>query len=722
MKLTRDPSTSHLHQVWQWLTRFAVGLVIFLSVGLSAAGIPARRLELISGQDNFSPLVPGPFVMVYTLGLEILLALVFFSSAAVIAAYRSGTPMTLFLGAALAALGATETGMSDALINPLHSSAGDSWRVAVYALRSFAMGAGLIMLYTFPDGRFTPRWTRPLALVWGTLNILWFFFPTIPFNPNDGPTWRATPVASLLFGVAWFGSGIAAQVLRGRSAADPIQRQQTLWSAYGLSAAVVGGAIFYGYSALKEPFGFLIEGRFMGTVYVLVRPTIKVIGMGLLPACLGVAILRYRLFDIDLIINRTLLYTLLTGLVIGGYLLVAGGVSALLNDEANHFASILAAGVVAVLFHPLRERLQRGLDRMFFGERDSPYRLLSELGQKLESAYAPQASLSAIVETIGRGLKLPYTAIAAPHGGAWRVEAEYRKPGSRETTPPLISYHQIEHWPGLVVPVTHQGRAIGRLLLSQRAEGESFSRADLRILEDLARQAGLALHAIRLQSNLQRTHQRLVNAREEERRRLWRDLHDDLGPTLASLTFRIDAARNLVKKDPQRAEDQLEAAASQSKAVVDDIRRLVNGLRPPALDELGLVQALAARAELLAGVPVRFVTQGELPALPAAVEAAAYYIVTEALNNAARHARAQLCEVRLTLENGCLQIEARDDGRGLPDPVAPGSGLQTMRERAEELGGVWTLRSIPGGGVCVQASLPLDDFLPGPGQLFEGEP
>ena len=695
-------------------------LVFLLAVGWALAGIPARFLELSHLKTNFFSLVSPDFVVWYTLFLEIALAGAFFCSAAVIAWQKPGQPLVLFLAASLAALGATETGMSDALINPQFSPGGVIWHSPVFALRSFAMGAGLILLYVFPDGKFMPRWTRLLAYIWGALNILWFFFPILPFNPNDGPTWRATPVASLVFGISWFGSGIAAQIIRSRRTIDPIQRQQTKWSAYGLSAAVLGGAFYYGYAALKEPFSFLVEGGVMGTMYAIVRPTVQMIGMSLLPICLGVAILRHRLFDIDLIINHTLVYSLLTGLSIGGYLLVAGGTSALLQTEGNFFASLLAAGVVAVLFQPLREYLQRHVNRLVYGERDDPYRLLSDLNQKLENTFAPQATLSAIIETIGRGLKLPYAAIAIQHDADWRLEAEYRPdPRSISNT---TNQAMIENWPGTIVPIPHQGRQVGQLLLSPRTLGETFSRSDQRILEDLARQTGIAVHALQLQEDLQLARQRLVNTREEERRRLSRDLHDSLGPTLASLTLQVDAARNLVRRDPAQAEALLEAIACQTHDLVGDIRQLVYELRPPALDELGFVPAL--REKILqhqqAGLQINFQSPEKLTALPAAVEVAAYRIVLEALTNVTRHAQARHCQIYLKLEADHLYIQIEDDGQGLPDQHHSGAGLHTMRERAIELGGSFEIHSAPHLGVSIQVRLPIWDTQPKPDETQTG--
>ncbi|MGL4648498.1 MAG: sensor histidine kinase [Caldilineaceae bacterium] len=201
----------------------------------------------------------------------------------------------------------------------------------------------------------------------------------------------------------------------------------------------------------------------------------------------------------------------------------------------------------------------------------------------------------------------------------------------------------------------------------------------------------------------------MINAREEERRRLRRDLHDGLGPSLAGLSFRIDAARNLLKRDPQRADAQLEAAGDQLRNAIADIRRLVYGLRPPALDELGLVAALRQHFALLqpAHLQITLDAPEVLPPLPAAVEVAAYRIVQEAVNNVVRHASAQICKATLIIDDAHLVVTIADDGRGMGSENRAGVGMAAMRERAAELGGAFDVSDLPHGGVEVRARLPL---------------
>ncbi|HEX7737555.1 MAG TPA: sensor histidine kinase, partial [Ktedonobacteraceae bacterium] len=242
--------------------------------------------------------------------------------------------------------------------------------------------------------------------------------------------------------------------------------------------------------------------------------------------------------------------------------------------------------------------------------------------------------------------------------------------------------------------------------------GEALTPADVRLLDELARQAGLAAHAVRLAADLQKARERLVLAREEERRRLRRDLHDGVGPTLASISQRIDIARHLVSRDPDAAIAQLGNLKTQIKSTIADIRRVVYALRPPALDELGLVSALREYIMQLQGaqsIQISLEAPTDLPELSAAVEVAAYRIILEALTNVERHACAQTCLVRLELVDGrSLHIAISDDGRGLPDDYRAGVGIISMRERAAELGGEWTITTRISGGTRVSIQLPLE--------------
>lgn len=693
---------SDLRQTASWLA-FAVWLLVAaLGIGLAVVGVPARFRELVAntGQPLLSPLVVASLMV----GMNILLAGLFIAAALWIVRLKGRAPLALFLSLTLIVLGATETGITGALVNPQHGVDSALLRWLVLALGAIAMTGALLLLYIFPSGQFVPRWTRPLALVWVTLNLLWLVYPQTPFNPLNGPIWRATPAASFVVGAAWFATGLLAQGYRYHRVSDLVERQQTKWTLLGLAAAVIGGALYYGILALAQDDRWSGDLAFLS--YTLARPALQTLFMACLPICLVIAIMRYHLFDVDLILHRALVYGALTGLVIAIYVAVVGALSALFGSGGSLLFSLAATGLVAVAFQPLRERVQRAANRLVYGEREEPYAVLARLGQRLEATATPEATLETVVETIAQALKIPYAAIALHDAGQPVVVAEYPDPVSRPQGLAIPS--------GLtMLPLSYQGELAGLLRLAPRAPGLAFSVADRRLLADVARQAGVVVHAVQLQrdlqhlaGDLQQARERLVATREEERRRLRRDLHDGLGPSLASLTFKLDTARSLMASDPARADALLSSTADQLQTTVADIRRLVYNLRPPALDQLGLAAALAESAGQIGGVAVTVETLPDLPPLPAAVEVAAYRIAQEALTNVVRHAQAQNCWLRLRLDGDWLALEVRDDGRGLPADMRHGVGLQAMQERAAELGGVCTVESGPAGTV-VSARLPL---------------
>src|SRR5205823_5377089 len=296
----------------------------------------------------------------------------------------------------------------------------------------------------------------------------------------------------------------------------------------------------------------------------------------------------------------------------------------------------------------------RSVNRLMYGERDDPYAAIAGLSRTLGSATQLDAVLPAAVETIGRTLALQYVAITIPG------EQQGRQPQ------PVAAYGT----PGdalLVFPLVHQGSPIGELRLTPRPGEERFRERDRRLVADLAPQVAGALRAVALAQELQATRRRIVQLREEERRRIRRDLHDGLGPALAGLTFTLEAVRNLAGSDLDRADELLVAATEQVQTMIGDIRRLIYGLRPPALDQLGLagsLRGLATRAAL-PDTDVVIDAPSALPPLPAAVEVAAYWIAQEALTNVKRHARARACEVRLAVDPDALRLEIEDDGAGL---------------------------------------------------------
>jgi signal transduction histidine kinase len=738
---------------WLMLTRAAWLTLALLCLGLYLASVPPLFVALqtpcvgplcldwqLSSQQITSLHARGISLTLYAsyfTALGLVIAIIHAGVAALIFWRKSADWLALFGSLALLIFGVV--GMNDVATAALVKNS-PSWRLPVAGLTVLGDIGVMTFFWLFPDGRFVPRWTRWLALGWAIFRLPAVFFPLSPFDKETGP----------LTGIAWpifLGGIIVAQVYRYRHVSSPTQRQQTKWVVFGLTLAIGGflGIVF----GLPLLFPSLLVDLSSPSTWAAIT-TVAFLWL-LVPLSIGVAILHYRLWDIDLVINRTLVYGALTASVIGLYILIVGGLGALFQTSGSLLVSLIATAIVAILFVPLRDRLQRGLNRLLYGQRDEPYLVLSRLGQRLEATLAPDAVLLTIVNTVKEALKLPYTAITLDQESPQPMAAAVGSP-----TPNL-----------LCLPLSYQGEAIGQLILAPRGPGEEFNPAERRLLTDLAHQAGIAVAAVRLTADLQRSRERLVTAREEERRRLRRDLHDGLGPALAAHTLKIGSVRALLTRNIPAADALLAELETDIQTSLSDIRRLVYNLRPPSLDELGLIGAIresatnlgfwsadfewdrqnhiqdrtpksktenrnsgkGALGEIQKGLYLAIEAPERLPPLPAAVEVAAYRIVQEALTNVVRHAQARHCTIKLTVTAddraqtadifkpsavggqrsslSSLSLELTDDGIGLPAERRAGVGLASMRERAQELGGTCQIETMPGGGVRVAAQLPL---------------
>jgi len=710
-------------------TQLAVIVVAALSVGLSIAGIPMRQQEILKIAYLFEPNIPSwaspPVCAYFILGLEIVVAFIFFVTALVLFWHKSTSYLVLTLVITLFAMGATETSMTDALINPQYSTDWLAWRWPVWSLRALAITGGLLSLYILPDGHFTPAWTKPLALIWVGLNLIWLLFPRVPFNTIYGPTWRATPAISFLVTLAWYSTGLYAQIFRYHTVSSFTQRQQTKWITYGLVIAVMGGITYYGIwvftNFYKPPPGI------PALLYLVGRPALAGALLACLPICIGIAIFRYHLWNIDFIINRTLVYVTLTGVTMGVYVLVVVTLGEILQS-GDATAPFLATGLVAILFQPIRERIQRTVNRLMYGERDTPYRVVSELGRRLEGTFEPNTVLPTVVETVAQSLKLPYAAIFLKRDGQMILAAAYPPSyisadltGSTARSLLPLPFRVPKNM--VKLPLSYQGEIIGEFHLAPRAPNEPFNPADKMLLTDLARQAGVAAHNVLLTTDLEQSRQRIVTEREVARRRLGNDLHDGLGHRLAGLLRQVNIAAALLEKDPAATHTQLTKIQTQIKAALDETRTLAHSLHPPELELLGLVGALRERVQQNSEpykLQVVFDAPADLPALPVSVQTAAYYIALESLTNVRRHSGARHCKISLHiittpnvsphligLDTVTLALEINDDGRGLPESSGAGLGLASMQQRAEELGGQFVIRSVPGKGTDIAAYLPV---------------
>ncbi len=554
------------------------------------------------------------------------------------------------------------------------------WAIAVRAMTVIGITGFFLMPFVFPTGTFAPRWMA-LAGAYVALGGAMFII---------APNWDAPALVAVdnspLDEIALVLAAIASLIYRYRRLATPIERQQMKWVAVGLAIAVP--AFFIGDFLIRRIddtphgvlayFGFSSAMSFAGVI---------------VPVTLAFAILRYCLFDIDVFISRLLIYSLLTCLVIGVYALIVLGIGSLVGNRSSLLLSVIATGAIAVLFQPAKQRVQRFIDRRFFGDRGNPWAVAAKLGQELEHVAAPEYMLPAVAESLTSSLRLPYAAIVLNDHGRPVVAA-----ASGSWTREIESF-----------PLTFQGEQLGRLEVALRAPGEELSEGDRRLLTELSRQIGMAAHGVRAAAALQHAHQRLVTTREEERRRLRRDLHDGLGARLAGLSMQASAIRSVAPTNPDQAAAMAGELATELRQAIGEIRRLVQGLRPPALDELGLLGALREHAATLTAGPdsveIAVDAPDPLPPLPAAVEVALYRIVEEALTNVVRHSEATRCRISLHIEDA-VRLTIADNGKGMMQNHW-GVGFASMRERAEELGGRLSIdRGLDERGVAVNVSIP----------------
>lgn len=677
-------------RLWVWLAGAllilaAVVLVVCLWPNYRRLAAPCPNLGPCSGSSL--TVAEAAFLAEYGLSMTIYAGLItliqlatnlgFLGIATVLFLRRRDDPMAICTVAVFALLAINLAGYPALIVDFLGRYAG-----LVDLVHGATIGAIILFYALFPTGTFVPRFLRRLApLLIAVYSLALLLIPLIPSFTSPIQRYQLT----LALQTAALGLMVAAQIYRYRRYATPEQRRQTAW--------MIGCSLTYTSYRLGSSWFFQLTGIVGSERHALLNISLIVLlhVLELAIVCGAIVMLRRGFYRLGRLAGRTVVYALLTICIIALYVVLVGGLSLLLRPERNALVALLVTGIIAVAFQPLRAALQRGVNQLFYGRRDDPREVIAALGRQLEGALAADVVLPTIVQTVARELKLPYAAI---------VLDDRDDPAAASVGAPAE--------PLLILPLSASGAMIGRLFVAARAPNEAFTLNERLLLEDLARQAGVAVRAARLNHELQRSRERLVAAREEERRRLQRDLHDELGPTLAGLSMQLDAARASLTTDPAAGEALLAEVQVQLREAVSTVRRIVHHLRPPLLDQLGLLGAIretALRMERNSGTPVRLELPAALPLLSAATEAAAYYIVAEALTNTARHAGAGCCIIRVTVDT-MLQIEVADDGTGVAAQAVAGVGLRSMRERAEELGGTWTLTAAA-SGTLIRARLPV---------------
>ncbi|KAA9379733.1 sensor histidine kinase [Microbispora cellulosiformans] len=605
------------------------------------------------------------------------------------------------------------------------------------------MLAVLLPLYS-PDGRLPSRGWRAVVVL-GVLTTVFLIvmglvrpdpdpadypWPEVIHNPLEiralAPYYQSLWMAPQVLVQVCVVAALASLALRMRRA-DPATRRQIAWP-----------LLFFAVYVLLYLLG--MSASVAATLWT-----------ALIPPSILFAVLRYRLYGIDTVISRTFVAA---GLLVGvsAVYFGAGALSSLVVFGYHQVAGLAAALFAGAFFQPLRRALQRVVDRALYGPVGDPALLAERLTQEVRRA-DPADALASVVTVVRDGLAVEGVAVEIADGSPRYVESGHVGPSPRE------------------VPLVWHGEPVGRLLVGPPGARRFAAAHDERVLATLLPYVADVAHAVRMAADLQRSRERILAAREEERRRLRRDLHDGLGQTLGAMAMTINIARMSLTRSPSTADGLLRDLRVGMDAVAGDIRELVYGLRPPALDDLGLAGAVRALAEetLPAGgsgheedapapVDVTVRAEGDLAGLPAAVEVAVYRIVQEALNNVRRHARATRVQVEVTRTGaepgteaeteaaagpgaearpgagaaagsgtgaaagpgaevragagaedggGELRVRITDDGIGLPARLRAGVGMSSMRERAAELGGSCTVTAPDIGGTVVEARFPL---------------
>jgi signal transduction histidine kinase len=496
-------------------------------------------------------------------------------------------------------------------------------------------------------------------------------------------TWLA-PLPSGVLGVTglllvvllFFGSALAIRSRLRSSTGEA--RMQLMWLVWGATAVPVGLLVVWANH-------FLLGNHAWLTDLTLTAVSVT------LPTAIATAILRHRLFDIQVVLSRTLVYGALVVGVFALYALLLLGAESLGGSGAA--GGLVAVAVVAVVVNPSYSRLRRGVERWVYGYRSEPHRALRLLADRAESV-GPGAWGATVTEAVTEAV-----------AEALRVD-RVRFDTSDDRQDELDDAEQDGGGaPHVRTPLLYRGERVGDLVV-EIPDGRRLSGADRSLLHDLARYAAVLVHSERQGQQLRESRRRIVAGREEERRRLRQDLHDGVGPSLAAVVLKLNAAQS--RPDGAERLALLGEAREEVREAISEVRRVVDDLRPPAIDEVGLLGAIGQRAATLSvDLVIEVIGPDPLPPLPAAVEVAAYRIASEAMANVVRHAHASRCRIEVHVD-GCLELSIADNGHGDAAPSRSGMGWLSMHERAAELGGTCTISSHADGGLLVRAVLPID--------------
>ena len=567
----------------------------------------------------------------------------------------------------------------------------------------------------FPTGGLpSPRW-RPVGWVYGiALLVLVGGFTLLPMRERAGGASVTNPlaIASLkgvldpmleMTGFALLACAFAsliALIVRYRGSGEE-QRQQIRWLAFvgaiaaaALVATMVTGTIVESNVRWESSWLNTLNGLFGLTL-------VAALGLGIPLACV-VAILRYRLYELDRVVRRTALVAILATTITAVYVAIVALAGTLLEGRA---ANLLAAVGVAIAFQPLRDRARRLADRLVYGQRATPYEVLASFTDRVGESYAADDVLPRMVNVLA-------SAIGAERASVWVRVASALRPEAAWPDGPMPAERSLEHG-GLpnfpdehATEVVDRGEILGAIVV-QMPPGDPMTPQKERLVRDLATQAGLVLRNVRLIEELRASRQRLVAAQDEERRKIERNLHDGVQQQLVALNVQLGLLARTAAGDPDRASELASSLQSRASEALDDLRDLARGIYPPLLADQGLAAALEAQARK-AAVPTTLDADA-VGRYPRDVESAVYFCTLEALNNVAKYAEATSATVRLAQRNGHLSFTVTDDGRGFnTNATAHGTGMQGMADRLEAIGGTLAVTSEPGAGTTVTGTVPAE--------------
>ena len=555
-----------------------------------------------------------------------------------------------------------------------------------------------LLLLLFPTGSAaSPRW-RLVVWIAAIGNTLLAF--SLAFDPDQAASdtrfLRSNPfgiegaevVIRVINWIGWWAalgtfvlSAIGIGIRLHRARGD--ERAQLKWlTASGCFVVVAMLVVIFLGSALGWP-----EDSIVIEIVVLGALT-------LIPVSAGIAILQHRLFDIDLVINKTVVYASLAGVVTLTYVAIVVGIGTLIGSGGNAFLSAVAAAIVAVLFQPLRRRAQHLANRLVYGDRATPYEVLSGFSERLADTYSVDEVLPRVARVLGEGIGADRVSILLGTGDRAVPVAAW--PNSGEDDGSTTRAFQVRH----------QGDPLGEIRVAMPAD-RSMDTSQERLATDVAAQAGLVLRNAALVADLRESRRRIVAAQDERARKLERNIHDGAQQQLVALSVKLGLVERVLRTDAAAAGSMVAEAKVDTNDALENLRDLARGVYPPLLADQGLAAALRSQARK-AAIPVVVEPDG-IGRYPEETEAAVYFSCLEALQNVAKYAAASSATVRLAQSKGSLTFEVTDDGHGFDLEAAErGSGLQGIADRLAALGGTLTVRSAPGAGTTVAGSLPVE--------------